>query len=360
MSTLDLAADLAAPALFILSTDERPRVLFATEGSRRMQGIADPAGGTPLKDASGRALPPDERPASHVASGRRLAPRFLTARFDDADVSILVGVEVFEARGGRLAAMTITDVSRLIDHAASLEEALAARDDFLSVAAHELRSPLNVLSLATHSLLSRIGAATVPADFEKLIRTVRRQSDRLTNLVQNLLDVTRIQTNQFELERERCDLCAIVADAVSVLHETALGAEVELSFSRCEPIDGQWDRVRIEQVVQNLVGNAIKYAAPGRVDVSLRRDGASAVLQVDDDGPGIAPENRMRVFERFERVASRATKQSLGLGLYIVRQIVEGHGGAVSIEEGPRPGACVVVRLPIVSSERSGGDDAGG
>lgn len=175
----------------------------------------------------------------------------------------------------------------------------------------------------------------------------QRQIDRLTSLVQNLLDVTRIRAHRIELDFEPKDLLQIVRDAAEAIAEHARAAGTPVRIVASEPIFGLWDGARIEQVVQNLLTNALKYGGGSAIDVSLAREGTTARLTVRDHGPGVAAEDCDRVFEPFQRIASTYKSQSLGLGLYIVCEIVQAHGGSIVIEPPDGSGAAFVVRLPV-------------
>jgi PAS domain S-box-containing protein len=232
---------------------------------------------------------------------------------------------------------------------AHAHEAVRLRDEFLSLASHELRTPLTVLRLQLEALRDRI-ASDDRATLGKLDRSVRA-SERLTELVEALLDVSRIATGQFTLHPERGDLGEIVAIAVDRLAETAAQAGCALTVT-AETAVGHWDRSRIDQLVTNLVSNAIRYAAGTTIAVSVVRDGDDAVIHVRDRGPGMPEGQLTRIFERFERSASMRHFGGLGLGLYVVRQITEAHGGSVIAENSVSGGACFTVRLPLGAGPR--------
>ncbi len=233
---------------------------------------------------------------------------------------------------------------------AAAEEAIRARDDFLSVASHELKTPLAALRLE-HDLLTRVLDKTLPAEsrapLDERLARVNRQLDRLSKLVQSLLDVTRLAAGRPALEPERIDLSALLEDSLARSQETVrrAGSTVERAV---EPnVLGTWDRIRLEQIIDNLLSNALKYGAGKPIRVSLSRDGEWARLQVSDQGIGIAPEDQARVFERFERAVSGRHFGGLGLGLWIVRQTVVEMGGLVSVRSEPGRGATFEVLLPL-------------
>ena len=245
----------------------------------------------------------------------------------------------------------ILDITALKETEAALQEAVRARDDFLSLASHELRTPLTSLRLQLQ-LLRRI-ADTTPgeplgaAKVATKLDTTERQLRRLGALLDNLLDVSRIQTGKLDFQFAQGDLAAVVSDLIARFADEARQAGVVLSARVDGPMDGRFDRLRMEQVVNNLLANALRYGAGSPVRVALSREEGTARLVVRDGGPGVPAEARERVFERFAQNHNATNKGGLGLGLYIVRQIVEAHGGRVRVEEAPGGGAAFVVELPL-------------
>jgi signal transduction histidine kinase len=229
---------------------------------------------------------------------------------------------------------------------AHMQEALRLRDEFLSIASHELKTPLTALQLQLHSLRERV--EQLDARLAVKVDRAGRSSERLIELVEALLDVSRITTGRFELNPQSFDLAEAVQEAVERLREAATKAGCELSLRIEGTLSGTWDRLRLEQVLTNLVSNAIKYAAKSPIEVSLVQEGDTAVLEVSDRGPGIPEEAHPRIFERFERAAAMRHYGGLGLGLYVVREIVKAHDGMVTVHNRPGGGACFTVRLPLV------------
>jgi len=224
-------------------------------------------------------------------------------------------------------------------------EAIRLRDEFLSIASHELKTPLTALQLQLGNIRAddaRAGA------LEGKIDRARRLGTRLARLIEALLDVSRIATGNLTLNRERFALGEAVRDTVERLREQAASAGCVLEVDAPDSIEGDWDRIRIEQVLSNLITNAIKHAAGGPIEVSAVRMKDVAVIEVRDHGPGIAEKDLPRIFQRFERAASALHHGGLGLGLYVARQIAEAHGGTVAARNVADGGACFTVRLPVV------------
>ena len=228
---------------------------------------------------------------------------------------------------------------------AQAQEAVRLRDEFLSIASHELKTPLTALQLHLQSARDKV--ARIDDKIAETLTKATRVGERLAQLIDTLLDVSRIATGQLKLNLETCDLADAVRDIGERLHEAASRAGCELSIAVPAEICGKWDRLRIEQVLMNLLANAIKYAAGRPIQVSARRDAETAVLQVCDQGPGIAQGQLSRIFERFERAVSARHYGGMGLGLYVARQIADAHGGTITVANVPDGGACFTVRLPL-------------
>ncbi|MRG96728.1 sensor histidine kinase [Polyangium spumosum] len=242
----------------------------------------------------------------------------------------------------RLEAQAIGNATRF--HEAM--EAISARDDFLAIASHELRTPLTPLKLQLERLVRDARAGVHQERMGPALEVAYRQAVRLAALIDRLLDVSRITAGRLDLCLEEVDLSALVQDVVTRFGREAEEAGCSITFQHDKPVLGTWDRLRIEQVVTNLLGNAIKYGRGEPIEIALEADEAAARLTVRDHGVGIAPEDQGKIFERFERAVSNQSFGGLGLGLWIVRQIVEAHGGSVRVESVQGEGSTFRVELP--------------
>ena len=230
---------------------------------------------------------------------------------------------------------------------AQAQEAIRLRDDFLSIASHELRTPLTALQLQLRSI--RVQVAAGHDGLADKVERAMRVGERMANLIEALLDVSRIATGKLKLTFESLDLMDVAREVVERLRESAADARCTLSLEGRGRIEGRWDRLRVEQILTNLVSNAIKYAPGERIIVSVARADDEAVLQVHDSGPGIAEEQLSRIFERFARADSTRNYGGMGLGLYVTREIAEAHGGTIVVANRPSGGAAFKVRLPLDS-----------
>jgi PAS domain S-box-containing protein len=231
---------------------------------------------------------------------------------------------------------------------ARAEEAIRLRDDFLALAAHELRTPLTALRLQLEAVL-RLGR-----DDPKLTRALQRanrSAARLGDLVAALLDAAQLTSGKLELHVEPCDLSRIAAAVEERFRPVAASAGCAIELEAREPVEGRWDSRRLEQALGHLVANAIAHGAGTPVRVQVRREEPAAVLTVEDRGPGLPAGAAPRIFDRFQRAGDdHATAGGLGLGLYLVREIVAGHGGTIEGANAPEGGARFTVRLPLRAS----------
>ena len=250
-----------------------------------------------------------------------------------------------------LATMTDTQDLRL---------AIQARDEFIAVASHELRAPLSSLTLANHAL--RLAITTDPVDRAGLISKVEvadRQAGRLHRLISALLDVTRIDGQHALLEPVDCDLAAIAREVVERLQEEAATAGSQLRLTGPASLTGRWDPLRLDQVLSNLVGNAIRHGGGQPIDVVMEDRGDLVRLAVVDRGEGIPPEAMARLFGRFQRGGSRRYLPGLGLGLFISRHIARAHGGEIWAVSEPGQGARFIVELPRIAMSPGEGARSG-
>jgi signal transduction histidine kinase len=186
----------------------------------------------------------------------------------------------------------------------------------------------------------------VPAHVLQHLEVSERQVTRLGHLIDNMLDIARIVNGRFELDLESLDVCELAHQVVARFQAQASSSATPLLAEPCAPVVGRFDRLRLEQVLGNLLSNAIKYGAGKPVTVRVRGEDRWAIVEVEDRGAGIAPDDQGRIFERFERASAGHKRASLGLGLYIVRSLAEAHGGTVRLRSQPGRGSTFTVMIP--------------
>jgi signal transduction histidine kinase len=246
--------------------------------------------------------------------------------------------------GLMLHAFEVTDQVRARERE---RDAIRLRDEFLSIASHELRTPLTPLRLQLQSTLKCLDKGEcAEAELRPRLELALRQTVRLGTLVSDLLEVSRITSGRLTLQREEMDLAESVRD-VAERHEPEArntGTTVQVQAER---VVGRWDRLRIEQVIANLLVNAIKYGGGQPVRLTVERADGAAKLTVRDEGIGISNEDQERIFDRFERAVSARSYGGMGLGLYIAQQIVDAHGGRIQVRSARGQGSTFTVDLPI-------------
>ncbi len=226
-----------------------------------------------------------------------------------------------------------------------LEAAVKIREEFMSIAGHELKTPLTSIILL-NQIRKRVMdkgdfSYFSPEKLREIFETDARQIAKLTRLIDDMLDVSRISTGKLSMVFGSFDLCQLVNDIVD-----SLDHKKEVTLTMCESLTGNWDRVRIEQVVTNILTNAQRYGFGKPIHISVERLNGFASINVKDQGVGISADDLTRIFHRYER-ATVTELSGLGLGLYIVNQIVEAHKGSIEVESTVGEGSQFRVLLPL-------------
>jgi signal transduction histidine kinase len=231
-----------------------------------------------------------------------------------------------------------------------LQHALQMRDEFMSMVVHELRTPLSVLAMEVrvrqHQLAADNAGFFATDNLAKMFERDQRQVRSLTRLIDDMLDVSQIQHGKLSIRRGRCDLVDMLQRVVAEISPQSGDVPIALETG-CDTLVGDWDEFRLEQVVVNLLTNALRYGANRPVTIELKPLPGGAQIRVRDQGVGIAPEDQARVFEQFVRVGDRRRVNGLGLGLYITQQLVQAHGGTISVESRLGEGSTFTVTLPL-------------
>jgi signal transduction histidine kinase len=232
-----------------------------------------------------------------------------------------------------------------------LQNAVRMRDDFMSMVAHELRTPLNTLFLEAQlrkMQLDRGNTAIFDAAYlQKMVARDQRQIQSMVRLIDDMLDVSRIRSNRLSIRPSEVDLPALLQRVVGNLANQAASAGSTITLDAGQALTGTWDEFRIEQVVINLLTNALRYGKGKPVTVSAGPIEGGVRIAVTDQGMGISAEDQRRIFEQFERAAGNDGTGGLGLGLFITQQLVEAHGGRIAVQSEPGRGSTFTVTLPL-------------
>lgn len=230
---------------------------------------------------------------------------------------------------------------RVAERTAELNAAVQDRDEFLSIASHELKTPLTSLYLQ----LQILAKADDPSKSADMLGSSLLLTKRIAKLLDELLDLTRLDVGKFKLFKNRCDLVPIVLDVVSLMSVEAAASGSPITVRTSEPVWGKYDAMRLGQVVSNLLSNAVKYGAGKPIEVEVLGEGDVGIIRVRDSGIGVPSDQHARIFERFDRGRVDPKVSGLGLGLYISRQIVKAHGGDITIESAPQMGSTFTVKI---------------
>lgn len=233
------------------------------------------------------------------------------------------------------------------------EKSLQAREEFISVASHELKSPISALKLQAEMFRNNIKNnrpdAYSPEKINKVIDLTEKEVARLDRLVNDMLDASRISSGNLTMAFAEFDLCALVNDLILKMKDFFVNSNCDLPVLTCTEttIVGHWDPMRIEQVMTNLFTNAVRYGQCKPFEVSITKNKNSVLIKVADRGMGIAADNLNKIFDRFERAIKRNEVSGLGLGLFISKQIVEAHKGKIWAESELGKGSTFYVELPL-------------
>ncbi len=287
--------------------------------------------------------------ASYLAANMRRESFHRLIQMDHAQEDLKRSKEILQLELKSEQGNVETLVKEITERKSELEKALTLREEFISLASHELNTPMTSLKLQTQLIQRKITSGhDLSLDVvKKLVTTYDSQLKRLIRIVSDMLDISRIKSGKLSLEYSTTDMEALVKDVIERTTEKLYLDDVLFAFKSSGPIQGEWDYFRIEQVVLNLLTNAMKYGQDRPIEISLYEELGTVVLKVRDQGIGIGPENQERIFKRFERAVLSREYTGLGLGLYISKQIVEAHGGNISVESELGKGSTFTVRLPL-------------
>lgn len=338
----------AMPEAVILAAPPDGKIIAANDAALALFGPLDHGDlSRHLYHTCGDRCPHEEMPVvTALKTGEALVGIELLARHvDGTDVPVLASAAPVREPDG-----TIVAVVAVFRDIAELKQASQMKDEFVSVVSHELRSPLTPIRGFVQLVAKELDREGGHDSQVQRLRSLNGHVDRMTRLVDDLLDVSRLKAGPLEIRRGPTDLVAIAREVIQV--RASANTHQVLIETPSLPIIGDWDRDRLHQVIDNLTGNAIKYTPEGGkviVTVGLDPRTGDAILTVADNGPGIGPEDRERIFTAFYRTRSAEASRiaGLGLGLYICHELVLAHGGSIAVGASPTGGAAFTVRLPL-------------
>lgn len=310
-----------------------------------------------FKTLSGDLVEMDKRPIGRVLKGEKYSDYELEFIHTKSRKKLYVsygGTPIYNKRGELvLVVVTVKDITYKKKIEIELREALISRDVFMSISSHELKTPLTSLKLKTQ-LFKRKIEKNKDASYEEVsnfANTLDQQVSRLTRLVDDMLDVSRLRSGKFTLAKEKVNFCNLVQSALEEMRPQFVNAGYPTpTLINQKEAFGLWDPLRIEQVINNLLTNAIRYGKQGPVSLEVKVFNNSVQLSVKDHGSGIPDEQKERIFNRFERSSDIHETTGLGLGLFLAQKIIEAHGGKIWLESELNKGSTFYFSLPLIAN----------
>ncbi|HLL55692.1 MAG TPA: ATP-binding protein [Myxococcaceae bacterium] len=351
---LEVALDLL-PVPVLLIEPDTARILFSNAAAEEMAGgrvgrakdVAGHGEAFHCTDEHGVRIPAEQLPGPRAARGERLRNVQLNWHLPDGVKTIIVHTELLPAVHGVPATvvMAFDDVTGMKDAERALARAVRVRDEFLTIASHELRTPVTALKMYLESGLRTVelGRGQVPPPVETKLRRGVEQLNRLVRLVDRLVEGSRLSAGQLDFTLEELDLSALVREVATPLVSRHVEAQVP-----AEPVLGRWPRASLAQLLTDLLENAVKYGENKPVEVRLEALPEGVRLSVRDQGIGISREDQRRIFNRFERAVSTQNFGGFGLGLWMCREVAQALGGSIRVESEPGRGSTFTVELPRV------------
>ncbi len=309
-----------------------------------------------VRDANEKILSVDETPSARASRGEELVNQVIILEKGNDRRYVSCNSNTIPAMAGHPETVLVPflDISDLKATEIELKDAVKARDEFLSLASHELKTPITALKLQAQMFQRSVDRGDDDAYSKQRVDRLSEQTikalSRLERLIDEMLDISRIRTGKLTLQKEKVDLVQLTKDLLKRMEYQFIEANVsppQLSFKK-SPC-GFWDPLRIEQVLTNLLTNALRYGNGGRVEVGIDERERTAHFWVKDHGIGISIEDQKKIFEKYERVRNASEVSGLGLGLFIAHQIVKSHGGQFFLESEMGRGSTFSVSLPLTS-----------
>ncbi len=343
-------------AIYIL--DKEGRVTSWNAGAARICGYsADEVIGKPFsffysKNGEGQSIDPDEILLRALKHGRYIEEGWRTRKDSVNYWASETLTAIFDKNGKHYGfGKVIHDLTKQKNEEEALKKAIESRDEFLSIAAHELKTPLSILKLQSQMLMPSFMKEKLfsKEKLEQFAELTIKQVQRLTLLVEDMVDVSRIRSGRLTLAKEKCNLRELISELIERYKDKFVEAGCgtpQFNYTT-ENVVGNWDKIRLEQVINNLFNNIILYARGNPVSVNLKMNNSEAQLEVKDYGAGISKENLKKIFNRFERAVDPNEASGLGLGLYISSQIINAHHGKIWANSEVGKGSTFYVNLPI-------------
>lgn len=245
----------------------------------------------------------------------------------------------------------LKQIKVLEEEAVNAKEEIKVRDEFISIASHELKTPLTTTLLKLQTALHNVRNVSL-ANFSvqnllSMLESAEHQTQRLSKMINDLLNVSLIRTGRLELELEETDLTSIAKDVKERFAERIEKEGVSVKFEAKEEIKGKFDKLRIEQVLTNLISNALKYGDGKPIEIKVKKENSHANIIIHDNGIGIPSSQRNKIFELFERGNHATSYKGLGVGLYITNKIVNAHKGKILVDSNEGKGSTFTVELPL-------------
>ncbi len=350
---------LAMSADAVIAVDEEQRIIFFNQGAEQIFGwTAQEVGGKYLAMLLPERYRPQHR--GHVegfgaahGKARLMGERQQISglRKSGEEFPAEASIQRMQMDGRNVYAAVLRDVSARQKAEDALRQAIQARDDMLGIVSHDLRNPANAVKMLAASILADAAAGRVPEDVVERVRVMQQAAAQIDTLIQDLLDVTRIEAGRLRVSPRQVDPRLLVIGALDAMRPLAELAGVMLHEHYDSDLpEVNADPERITQVLSNVVGNALKFTPDGgRVTVRVQRGGRGVVVTVADTGEGIPAEQLPRIFDRFFQVSRdgrNGPRHGAGLGLPIARGIVEAHGGSIRVESEAESGSVVTIELP--------------
>jgi PAS domain S-box-containing protein len=350
---------LAISADAVIAVDDQQRIIFFNQGAEQIFGwTADEVGGRYLAILLPERFRPQHR--GHVEGfgaaherARLMGERQQISglRKSGEEFAAEASIQRMEVDGRHVYAAVLRDVSARQRAEDKLHQAIKARDDMMGIVSHDLRNPANAVKMLAASIIAEAERWAVSPEIVERVRVIQQAAAQMDTLIQDLLDVTRIEAGRLRVTPRSVDPRALIAEALEALQPIAVTAGVTLGATYEDDLpEVQVDPERMIQVLSNVVGNALKFTpSGGRVELRVVRAQQGIEIRVTDTGEGIEPAQLPHVFDRFFQAARGARtgpRQGAGLGLPIACGIVEAHGGTIGIESVPGEGTTVTIALP--------------